>query len=134
MTDFQAALGLDQIKKYKFNLKKRLINAKLYYKELNKNKDILIEKFSPNCSYFVFQIFLKNRQKLIKKFKKENIQYSIHYAKSLPSLEYYKKKYGLNQKNFKNSLLYADLNISLPIYPKLTSQEIKKICKVINEK
>ena len=46
-------------------------------------------------------------------------------------MSYYKKKYKLNLKNFKNSVKYGNLNISLPIYPKLKKNEVDKICEEI---
>lgn len=133
MTDFQAALGIDQIKNYSQNLMRRHKNAKIYYNEFKKNKNIITQEFDKKCSYFVFQIFVKDRDKILSKLKKNNIQYSIHYAKTLPSLNYYKIKYFIKEKNFTNADLYAKTNISLPIYPKLSTKEIKKICSVINE-
>ena len=131
MTDIQAALGLHQIKSYKMNLKKRIENAKKYYKYLGKSKNVHIENFSSNCSYFVFQVFTKKREALIKILKKNLIQYSIHYAKPLPFMTYYKNKYPAKKKDFKNSLIYAKNNISLPVYPLLKENEIKKICNLI---
>ena len=43
-------------------------------------------------------------------------------------MSYYKKKYKLDIKDFRNSYNYGKLNISLPVYPKLKKQEIDKIC------
>ena len=80
--------------------------------------------YSSDCSFFVFQIFCKNRDKLLKNFKSKNIGTSIHYATPLPLMTYYKKKYQLDTKSFKNSKKYASTNISLPIYPSLKKFEI----------
>ena len=87
--------------------------------------------YSSNCSFFIFQIFCKKRDKILKELKKKNIGVSVHYAKCLPKMTYYKKKYNLNAKHFKNSDIYGSTNISLPIYPNLKMQEINKICKTI---
>ena len=78
--------------------------------------------YSQNCSFFVFQIFCKNRDKLLKRFKDKKIGVSIHYATPLPSMSYYKKKYN-----------FVDTNISLPVYPSLTNQELNKVVQVIKE-
>ena len=88
---------------------------------------------SQNCSFFVFQIFCKNRDKLLKRFKDKKIGVSIHYATPLPSMSYYKKKYNFKKINFKNAKNYADTNISLPVYPSLTNQELNKVVQVIKE-
>ena len=44
-------------------------------------------------------------------------------------MTYFKKKYKLDENDFKNSNKYGNNNISLPIYPKLKNKEILKICK-----
>ena len=129
MTDFQAALGYFQLKRYKKNLLKRKNNAKLYIKYLKNSSNIKFEKFSENNSYFIFQIFCEKRDKMLEIFKKKKIGVSIHYNKVIPLMTYYRKKYNLNEKNFKNAIHYSKTNISLPVYPKLSSKEIKIICK-----
>ena len=95
MTDFQAALGVGQIMRYKRNLKKRKLNAKKYLKNLKDNKNIKLQEFNENHSYFVFQIFLKStkvRDTILKKFKYYGVGASIHYATPVPHMSYYKKK------------------------------------------
>ena len=87
--------------------------------------------FSDSCSFFIFQIFIKERNKLINFLKKKKIQFSIHYAKSLDQMTYYKKKYKYRSGQFKNANNYGKTNISLPVYPKLKISEIDKICKTI---
>ena len=40
--------------------------------------------YSSTSSFFVFQIFCKNRDKILKKLKENKIGVSVHYAKPLP--------------------------------------------------
>ena len=131
MTDFQAALGYKQIKQYKKNLKKRQLIADQYIKNFLNIKNINHMPYSKNCSFFIFQIFCKNRNKILKELKKMNIGVSVHYAKCLPKMTYYKNKYNLNINQFKNSDIYGNTNISLPVYPKLKIHEVNTICKTI---
>ena len=42
-------------------------------------------------------------------------------------MKYYKEKYNIKISNFENAKQYADSNISLPIYPKLTLREVDMI-------
>lgn len=131
MTDFQAALGYGQITSYKKNLKKRINIAKRYIKNFSKTKKILFTPFSKNNSYFIFQIFCKNRNRILEELKKKNIGVSVHYMHPLPSMSYYKKKYRLDIKKYSNASQYADTNISLPVYPSLTMGEVDYISKTI---
>ena len=87
--------------------------------------------YSNNSSFFVFQIFCKNRDKILKNLKKNKIGVSVHYTNPLPKMTYYKRKYKLDIKNFKNADKYGKLNISLPVYPMLKGHEVDKICKTI---
>ena len=48
-------------------------------------------------------------------------------------MSYYKEKYKLKDKNFKNAKYYANNNISLPNYPKLYNKEIDYICNKIKD-
>ena len=131
MTDFQAAMGYNQILNYKKNLQLRKKLAFLYSKFLSNNSNITLPKFDKESSYFIFQIFIKKkiRDKILKFFKNNGIGVSIHYAKPIPDMIYYKKKYKLNLNNFNNSKIYADTNISLPISEYMSVEQVKYICK-----
>jgi perosamine synthetase len=131
MTDFQAALGYKQILSYKGNLKKRIILAKQYIDNFTSSKNIRFPKFSKNNSYFIFQIFIKNRDGILAALQKKNIGVSVHYSTPLPEMTYYKKKYKLIAGNYPNACAYADSNISLPVYPLLKKREVDLICKTI---
>ena len=132
---------LDTIQASILNVKLRLIeslvknrnkNARLYFKLLSKNKKLVLPKISSNVthSFHLFVIRLDNRKKLINAFNKKNIEYGIHYPKSLPKLVAYKNH---NQKTnkFISGIIDSKI-ISLPIHEYLEKNEIIKICKVIN--
>ena len=131
MTDFQAALGYSQTLFYPKNLQRRKLIAKRYIKNLSKIKGILFMPYISDSSYFVFQIFCKKRDFLLKYLKDKKIGVSVHYTNPLPKMTYYKKKYNLDVKNYPNALKYGNMNISLPVYPKLKNSEIDIICRTI---
>jgi dTDP-4-amino-4,6-dideoxygalactose transaminase len=131
MTDFQAALGYNQVKNYRNNLATRHKIAKRYIENLSKTNEIRFMPYSKDSSYFVFQIFCKNRDKILRELKKKKIGVSVHYTNPLPKMTFYKKKYNLRIKNFKFASMYGRQNISLPVYPKLKIKQVDKICKTI---
>ena len=131
MTDFQAALGYRQIKSYKKNLKLRHIIAKRYIKHFSKVDKIIYMPYSKDNSFFVFQIFCKNRDMILKILKKKNIGVSVHYTNPLPKMSYYRNKYKLRIEDYENANKYGSLNISLPVYPKLKIHEVDRICNTI---
>lgn len=134
MTDFQAALGLGQMKRYHKNVKRRRKNARLYCDLLESREDILFTSFSKQNSYFLFQIILKstiNRDKVMLELKKYGIGVSIHYATPVPLMSYYKNKYGYQPIDFPNAVNYANHSISLPVHQNLNADDIDYVCKKI---
>ena len=134
MTDFQAAMGYQQILNYNINLKKRQEIAKRYIKKLNHLNGITLPRFNKNDSYFVFQILIDKKiekLRLMNILKNSKIGISVHYGKILPEMSYYKKKYNFNSKKFISAKNYADRVISLPVYPKLNNIEIDRITKIL---
>jgi perosamine synthetase len=131
MTDYQSALGLSQIKRYENELLARKKNAKYYCEKLAEIKWIKFPQFDEKASYFIFQIFIPKlmRLKVIKCFMKEKIGFSIHYAKSLDNMSFYKS----NNANCKNSIIYANENISLPVHSGINKVKINKILKVLKK-
>ena len=131
MTDFQAALGYLQLKRYKKNLSRRHEIAKRYIKKLSNINGIELMPYSKDCSFFVFQVFSKRRDKILSIFKKKRIGSSVHYLNPVPKMTYYKKKYKLKIKDYFRANKYGLSNISLPMYPKLKNHEIDVICNLI---
>ena len=137
LTDFQSALGYSQLTRYKFDLKKRRTIAKRYIKNLIKFDKISICPFNKNNSYFIFPVlvFRNNRDRILKKLKLLNIGCSIHYATPLFCYKFYKKKYYRDYKRkyskYLKSISFANYNISLPVYSKLSLKEVDIICKKI---
>ena len=131
MTDFQSALGLEQLRRYKKEILIRKKNALLYCKYLKDIRGVKFNEYIDSCSYFIFPIFLKKkfRDKLIKIFKEKKVGFSVHYAKVIDEMTYYKKN---NTKN-KNSKIYATENISLPVHSDIKQNDIVNISKLIKK-
>ncbi len=136
MTDFQAALGVGQMQRYKNNLLKRQKNAAYYSEILSDVSDISFTKYTKECSYFLFQILVspaKNRDSFVKSLVKNGIGMSIHYATPPPLMTFYRQKYGFRPSDFKNAVKYSKKNISLPVHSNLNEKDIEKVCDVIKD-
>jgi len=136
MTDFQAALAIGQLQRYKNNLARRRANALFYVEKIDQIKEIYCQDYSKNHSYFIFQVFFKNkktRDKILLALKKNDIGSSIHYATSVPMMTYYKNRYKLKKINFLNSINYGNNSISLPTHQFITKRMIDKIFQVIEK-
>ncbi len=129
-TDFQACMGLEQLKRYKNELLIRKKNANYYHNKLRNIDLVKSHKFKKNASYFIYPIFVsKNlRKKVIENFKKNKIGFSIHYAKSLNVMSYYNKG-----KRLKNSEIFSEETISLPVHSDINKKKIDFIISKIKE-
>jgi len=134
MTDFQAALGVGQMERYKKNVASRRKNAKLYCDLLKGRIDISFTEYFEKHSYFLFQIILEksiNRDRILQGLKENGIGVSIHYATPVPLMSYYKNKYGYKIEDFPNAVHYGDQSISLPVHAMLSEEDIEHVCNIL---
>ena len=110
--------------------KKRQKIAK-YYDKFVVNEKISLLKYSKSSVYHQYVILTKSRNKLIKEFNKQGIQYGFHYPSAVHQLKVFKNVYA-NQ-NYKNSERLAKEGISIPIDPNLTKKNIRDIVQILND-
>jgi dTDP-4-amino-4,6-dideoxygalactose transaminase len=129
MDDIRAAIGLAQLDKIEADLKKREEIRKLYVKALNKIDSIVVPFTNHNgfSSNYIFPIILKNsnykiRDAVREKLVKAGIQTSVHYP-AVHRFSIYNDLYS----ELTNTDYAADNLITLPMYSKLTNNEIKYI-------
>ena len=141
LTDIQAALGSSQIKRINKFIKKRNYIANFYNKLFVDSKKFIIPKVKKNFkhAYHLYPLLINTKNigiskiNIFKKFLKSKIRLQVHYI-PVNSQPYYIKKFGLDKKKFKNSFLFYQKEISLPIYYDLSINQlnyIKKICRKI---
>jgi len=126
----QALILSEKIKNLDFLNSRRRKIAKTYEKKIT-NKRIEKLKYSQGCVYHQYVIRTKNIAKLIKHLNKNNIPFGRHYPYPLHKLKALKNIF--KNKKFPNSEYLASNGLSIPIDPLLKSNDIKKICSVINK-
>ncbi|BDU49882.1 UDP-4-amino-4,6-dideoxy-N-acetyl-beta-L-altrosamine transaminase [Haliovirga abyssi] len=135
MTDFQAALGVSQLKKIDNFVKRRREIANIYG-EAFKNIDNI--KLPPDSEknknvYHLYPILVDKRDELYRELKKVGINCQINYI-PIYKQPYYKEKFEYNIDEFKNSELFYLKELSIPMYPKLKDEDINYIIEIIIEK
>ena len=137
ITDLQSAIGIAQIKKIHRFLSIRRKISKLYNMLLSNNNNLILPIISKSftSAYHLFPIQIKNlkyknKLNLFKFFKKNGFQLQVHY-KPIILQEYYKKKYKLNPKLFRNTINFYKSAISAPIFPELKEKDIRKFSKLL---
>lgn len=135
MTNIAASLLIHQMDRIDQLLKRREHIAGLYNKGFSKNSHICIPDTLPYSVHarYLYTIWVdpQKRDTMINKIQDKGISVSVHFQ-PIHLLSYYKKKYGYKRGDFPRAEKIGDSTISLPFYPKLTSEEIRYIIDQIN--
>ena len=134
MTDFQAALGLNQLKKIGQFIERRREIARLYESGLNQ-LDLTTPYQAPDADsayhLYVIQVDQNNRLKIFEGLRQAGILVNLHY---IPVYRHpFYSKFGFDLSNYPNAESYYSRAISLPMFPKLKNWQVEKICKVLIE-
>lgn len=136
MSDLQAAIGVEQLRKTSAFLEsRRRIAAK--YLEAFRSCDLLktpvFQDFDAHAWHlFVVQLEIEklaiSRDEFMGLMGEAGIGTSVHFI-PLSEHPYYKEKLGLRPENFPNSSYCARRIVSLPIYPSMTDQDAAFVCE-----
>lgn len=132
MTDIMASIGLAQLRRYDelLNIRHNIIKK---YNEAFKDLPVKVLNHEDNTHRSSGHLYLvridgineTTRNEIIIELAKRGISSNVHY-KPLPILTAYKKM-GFDIKDFPNSYLQYQNEITLPLYSKLTSREVDYI-------
>jgi len=124
MNEFSAAIGLTQLKKLdKMNEIRKKIAGR-YSKDINLEQKM---SFSKDCSYHMFWIFVKNRNRFRKKMFEFGIETGIHY-RPIHTMSIYKKSIKLPTTEKAGQQI-----VSIPIHPNLSESQVSKIIRYTNK-
>lgn len=134
MNEFQAAMGLCNLKKVDEQIKKRKKIYQYYLKSL-KNSNIQFQKIiASRFNYTYIPVVLKNnktRNLLFEKLIKQNIKPRKYFYPLITDFDFYKKQ-NLNKKlNLVNSKYISDRVLCLPIYSSLSLKNVVIIINII---
>ena len=123
MNEFSAVVGLAQLKKLAMLNNSRKNIAKFYDKEIDVEHKIPFDK---RCSYHLYWICVKNRNKFRKELKNKGIETGTHY-RPIHKMSFYK---------ISNKLLNTEKAgreiVTIPIHPNLTQSQIDYVVKIVN--
>jgi perosamine synthetase len=155
LTDIQAAIGVEQMRKLQWIIDRRVEKAAKYDKALE-DLECLHIPHMPNGykhSYQSYVVALSDPEHVVidsSKLEKFHNARDTIMAKlaekgiatrqgtsAVHRLGYYRKKYGLKDDDFPNSLQAECLSIALPLYPQMTDEEqdyvIRNLRQVVKE-
>ncbi|AET70303.1 UDP-4-keto-6-deoxy-N-acetylglucosamine 4-aminotransferase [Desulfosporosinus orientis DSM 765] len=133
ITDIQAALGLSQLKKADRFLKRRREIARLYSQAFKEQPNLITPLQQDDCdsSWHLYVVRLKldnlkcSRRGFFEYLQQENIGVNVHY---IPVYKHpYYQKNGYQAVKCPNSEQYYETCLSLPIFPKMTNQDVEDV-------
>lgn len=138
MPDLNAAIALAQMRKYKSKmLPKRLEIAETYQAEFEKNDwaitPIIRDAERISCGH-LYPLRIKNiseeqRDLIISKIADQGVSVNVHFI-PLPMLTVF-KELGFDILDFPIAFRMYSNEISLPIYPDMENETIKRVCSVV---
>ncbi len=132
LTDFQAALGISQLKRADQGLERRRALAEVY-RDAFIGKDYIDGQSGviEGHAYHLYVIEVEDRLGLYDFLREQNIFAQIHYIPC--HLMPYYRKFGWKEGDRPQSENYYQHCISLPMYPTLTDEEQRFVISKVNE-
>ncbi len=139
MTDIEAAIGLKQLEKLEEFITKRRKNAKYLKDKMSEIEGIIppLIKDEVKHSYHQYTILLDlqrlscTRDEFIEELEQEGIGTAVHYPRPLHKQPVFQEKYG--DKDLSISENISERILSLPVYPQLESEDLKKIVNAVEK-
>jgi perosamine synthetase len=125
-TDLQAVIGIEQMKKVKFRVKRKKEIYNLYKKYLHKIQDIFLFETSSDVAPWFVDILVPHPNKLQIHLKENNIGSRLFY----PPL-HTQAPYLIKNIKFPNAESISKHGLWLPSSSQLKNSDIKYICQVI---
>jgi dTDP-4-amino-4,6-dideoxygalactose transaminase len=139
MTDVNAAIGLAQMRQYSKLLSARKKIFNIYDSAFIKFPWAIIPpsvKEGKESSYHLYALRIKDineeqRDAIIDKISDKNVCVNVHFI-PMPLLTFFKNQ-GYDIKNYPQSYKNYSCEISLPLYPQLTEEEVFYVINAVKE-
>ncbi len=140
ITDFQCALGISQLNKLDAFVKRRREIAEFYNATFGTDENFIIPYVDEKVkhAYHLYPLQIKfdkleiDKRELFLKLKERNIYGQVHYI-PVHLQPYYKKKFGYKKGDFPVAEKFYEREISIPMYPSLTDEDLKYIAETFFE-
>jgi dTDP-4-amino-4,6-dideoxygalactose transaminase len=139
MADVNAAIGLAQIRQYPALLEERKRIFDTYNHSFSKYNWAILPPSKMNgkeSSYHIYALRIKDiteqqRDAIIEEISKYEVAVNVHFI-PMPMFSFFKAR-GFDIANYPQSYKNFSCEISLPVYPQLTNEEVDFVINTLNE-
>lgn len=136
LSDIQAVLGIEQLKRVDSFLKARQQVAEWYADELGKMSEIILPPGigDKTVSWFIFLIqfsakkIFENRDQIRKKLAQDGIE-TAKYFPCIHLQKFYREMFGYHEGDFPVAELVSKRTLALPFHNRLERAEVKYVCQ-----
>lgn len=140
LTDIQSALGASQMKKLNFFKKRRREIVEKYNKAFAELKNVTIpcEREGVDSAFHLYVLKIdfkklgRTRKQVMDELKAKGVGTQVHYI-PVHYQPYYKKNFGSKKGDFPVCEDYYEQALSIPLFPKMTDQDVEFVVKAIKE-
>ena len=128
----QGVVLSEKIKKLESWNKQRNTTAQKYLESLSEISSIVLPKVM-NENYHVWHLFVirtKERNKILREFDSHKVEFGIHYPVPIHRQRAY-KEHKQYRTNISLADQYSSQLLSLPIFPKMTDNEIERVVNTV---
>jgi len=135
MNEFQAAMGLCNLRHVDEEIEKRKLVVDRYNENLSNIDGIILSKpqkgVKSNYAYFpvIFDGFKKDRNQVFEELKENNIIARKYFYPLTNSIECYKDEYNVDDTPVAKHI--AERVLTLPLYSDLGLEDVDRICEII---
>jgi dTDP-4-amino-4,6-dideoxygalactose transaminase len=130
LDELQASILRIKIRKLDFWNCSRIQVANYYINKIKYNKNFIFINTKKGSVFHIFNVLVKNRKMFMNFLKKKNIDFVVHYPKSINQHNLFRK---IIKKEYKVAQKIANNSISLPIFPYMKKIQIDYVVNNINK-
>lgn len=138
MTDIAAGMGLAQLAKCEFMKDRRKEISQRYTSAFSDLQELVLPPSSEGHAWHLYVLRIRpetlniNRNQFIEELKQRNIGTSVHFI-PLHYMPYCQRLFGYKKGDFPDSEWVYERCISLPIYPKMTDDDVQYVIDNVRE-